>query len=87
MGSAAEKPKVLLLGTIDFAHEAWQALAETAQIVKPAATNRAEFIAECRSGRLDGVVGAYRTFMSVDITGEWASSRPPTGARARCRGD
>lgn len=35
----------------------------------PAATNRAEFLEECRSGKLDGVVAAYRTFDSVTITG------------------
>lgn len=37
--------------------------------MKPAATNRAEFIQECRDGKLDGVVAAYRTFGSVEITG------------------
>jgi hypothetical protein len=33
------------------------------------AKNRAEFLAECRSGRFDGVVAIYRTFPSIDVTG------------------
>lgn len=35
----------------------------------PTAKNRAEFIEECKSGKLDGVVAAYRTFGSISITG------------------
>ena len=38
-------------------------------MVTPAATNRAEFIQECRDGKLEGVVAAYRTFGSVSLTG------------------
>ncbi|KAL2215795.1 glyoxylate/hydroxypyruvate reductase [Thermoascus aurantiacus ATCC 26904] len=66
---AGTKPKVLLLGQIDHAHSSWSALGEIAEIVKPTATNRAEFIQECREGKLDGVVAAYRTFGSFEITG------------------
>lgn len=39
------------------------------ELVTPQATNRDEFFQECRSGKLDGVVVAYRTFGSVSITG------------------
>ena len=35
----------------------------------PKANNRADFIKECKSGHLDGVVAVYRTFASVSITG------------------
>lgn len=35
----------------------------------PSARNREEFIAECRSGALDGVRAAYRTFYSAAVTG------------------
>lgn len=38
-------------------------------MVTPAATNRGEFIQECRDGKLDGVVAAYRTLQSVSVTG------------------
>ncbi|KAF7118175.1 hypothetical protein CNMCM5793_007576 [Aspergillus hiratsukae] len=69
MGSTGTKPKVLLLGSIIHAHKTWESLAEIAELVTPAATNRAEFLEECRSGKLDGVVAAYRTFDSVTITG------------------
>jgi D-3-phosphoglycerate dehydrogenase len=39
------------------------------ELVQPTAKNRAEFIQECRDGKLDGVVAAYRTFASAKITG------------------
>ncbi|KAL4932142.1 D-mandelate dehydrogenase-like dehydrogenase [Aspergillus undulatus] len=63
------KPKVLLLGSIVHAHSTWNSLGSIAELVTPTATNRADFIAECKSGKLDGVVVAYRTFDSVSITG------------------
>ncbi|KAJ5168240.1 uncharacterized protein N7482_003834 [Penicillium canariense] len=69
MGSHAAKPKVLLLGNIGYAHEAWNTLGEIAEVVIPTATNREEFLQECRDGKLDGVVAAYRTFSSISITG------------------
>ena len=43
----------------------------------PAAQNRADFIAECRSGAFDGVVAAYRTFDSVAITGRFDAELMP----------
>lgn len=39
-----------------------------AEIVVPAASNRDEFIAECRSGKLDGVEVVLRTF-DMRVTG------------------
>ncbi|WEW60725.1 glyoxylate reductase [Emydomyces testavorans] len=51
------------------AHKAWDTLSDLAELVKPRSTNRKDFIEECRSGSLDGVVVAYRTFGSVSITG------------------
>jgi D-3-phosphoglycerate dehydrogenase len=51
------------------AQKAWDSLSSIAELVTPAATNRADFIEECKSGKLDGVVVAYRTFDSVSITG------------------
>ncbi|GAB1192206.1 D-isomer specific 2-hydroxyacid dehydrogenase [Aspergillus pseudonomiae] len=69
MASSDTKPKVLLLGAIIHAHTTWQSLSDIAELVKPTATNRAEFIQECKDGKLDGVVAAYRTFDSVSITG------------------
>nr|POE47796.1 putative 2-hydroxyacid dehydrogenase unk4.10 [Quercus suber] len=65
------KPKVLLLGAIDHAHETWDELSSIAELIKPESTGRAAFIEEAKSGKLDGVVAAYRTFPSVSITGLW----------------
>lgn len=38
-------------------------------MVKPTATNRVEFIEECQGGKFDGVVAAFRTFASTELTG------------------
>ncbi|KAL7818598.1 hypothetical protein V8C26DRAFT_396793 [Trichoderma gracile] len=64
------RPKVLLLGKIDHAHDAWSTIADIAEVVKPKSTNRADFLAECQAGAFDGIVAAYRTFDSVSITGK-----------------
>lgn len=65
------KPRVLLLGKIDHAHSTWNSLSEIAELTEPESTNRADFLAECRAGKLNDVVAAYRTFNSVSITGLW----------------
>lgn len=52
------------------AHAAWQTIADIADVIQPKATNRDEFIAECKSGALDGISVTYRTFDSVKITGK-----------------
>ncbi|KAK5090116.1 glyoxylate reductase [Lithohypha guttulata] len=67
----AAKPKILLLGEIDHAQEQWQGLSGLGELIKPQATNRGEFIAECNNGKFDGVVAAYRTFTSAAITGRF----------------
>ncbi|KAJ5183592.1 hypothetical protein N7492_001208 [Penicillium capsulatum] len=64
-----EKIRILLLGDIDHAHTAWSSLGEFGELVKPEATNRAAFLQECRDGKFEGVVAAYRTFGSASITG------------------
>ncbi|KAJ5570124.1 uncharacterized protein N7459_009554 [Penicillium hispanicum] len=69
MGSNTAQPKILLLGDIVHATKAWDALGELGELVTTTATNRADFIQECRDGKFDGVVGAYRTFPSVSVTG------------------
>ncbi|PSN73114.1 glyoxylate reductase [Corynespora cassiicola Philippines] len=63
--------KVLLLGEIEHAYESWNSLSSLAELVTPAARTRAEFLDECRSGKLDGVQVIYRTFASVGITGRF----------------
>ncbi|KAK7964113.1 D-isomer specific 2-hydroxyacid dehydrogenase [Apiospora saccharicola] len=63
------RPKVLLLGEVKHAHETWAAIAQQADVIVPQSTDRAGFLAECRSGALDGVSAAYRTFSSTASTG------------------
>lgn len=53
------------------AKDAWNQLSDVAEVVTPEAKNRDEFIEECKSGKLDDVVAAYRTFNSVSITGKF----------------
>lgn len=61
--------KVLQLGNIELAHTTWSIVSQTADILVPQATDRAGFLAECRSGALDGALVAYRTFASAATTG------------------
>lgn len=53
----------------DRAQDSWNKLSELADLVETQAKNRAEFVEECKTGKYDGVVAAYRTFGSVDVTG------------------
>lgn len=64
-------PKILLLGEIDHAKDVWDSLSAHGTLITPKSTNRADFMKECQSGALDGVVAAYRTFLSVHITGRF----------------
>ncbi|KAJ5203104.1 hypothetical protein N7449_005183 [Penicillium cf. viridicatum] len=56
MSSTSPKPKVIHLGSIDHAQAARSALGEIAELVESSATNRAEFIQECKDGKLDGEI-------------------------------
>ncbi|KAF2266867.1 glyoxylate reductase [Lojkania enalia] len=65
------RPKVLLLGQIEHAHESWNSLSSLAELVHTQARCRAEFLDECRSGQLNGTTVIYRTFESLSITGKF----------------
>ena len=47
----------------------FESLSSIADLVKPKATKREEFLEEARSGAFDGVKACYRTFGSISITG------------------
>lgn len=51
------------------AQKTWDALSDVGELVKTRASNRTEFLQECREGKYDGVVAIYRTFHSISITG------------------
>lgn len=51
------------------AHEAWSTLKPKVQVIKPKARSREDFIEECRSGTLDGIVALYRA--SVTVAGKF----------------
>jgi len=51
------------------AHDTWSQIVAIADVLQPQARSRQEFIEECKSGAFDGVLVAYRTFDSCDITG------------------
>lgn len=53
------------------ARDTWEDLSSLVEIVEPRSSNRQDFIAECKAGKLDGVVAVYRTFPSVSVTGHW----------------
>ncbi|KAL9626659.1 MAG: hypothetical protein Q9164_007828, partial [Protoblastenia rupestris] len=51
------------------AKDAWSSLSTLGELTKLKSTNPEDFLEECRSGDLDGVKAAFRTFGSVKITG------------------
>ncbi len=51
------------------AKESFESLSSIAEILTPKSNNPSDFLQECRSGVLNGVRAAYRTFQSVNITG------------------
>jgi hypothetical protein len=51
------------------AHESWRGLSELGELIEPQSKCRKDFIDECKSGKLDGILVAFRTFNSIDITG------------------
>lgn len=51
------------------AQEVYSELSALATLITSPASSRADFIQECRQGRLDGVKAVYRTFESVGVTG------------------
>ncbi|PNS19849.1 hypothetical protein CAC42_7816 [Sphaceloma murrayae] len=63
------KSKVLVLGEIALADKAKADLASIADLIEPKASNRKDFIDECRSGAFDGCIAAFRTFASFGFTG------------------
>jgi glyoxylate reductase len=44
-------------------------MSELADLIEPQSKCRKDFIEECKSGQLDGVLVTYRTFNSIEITG------------------
>ncbi|KAI1312181.1 D-isomer specific 2-hydroxyacid dehydrogenase [Xylaria venustula] len=66
------KPKALLLGRLEFAQASWEALSSIAELITPKANNRQEFIEECKSRTLDGVlVICDRAPSSLAVTGRF----------------
>ncbi|KAK4935030.1 glyoxylate reductase [Elasticomyces elasticus] len=66
------KPKALLLGKLDHAQDAWNAIGEIAELTTTEASNRGEFLEELRSGKHDGVVAICdRAPPSIAQTGKW----------------
>uniref|UniRef100_A0A0B7K6P4 S-adenosyl-L-homocysteine hydrolase NAD binding domain-containing protein n=1 Tax=Bionectria ochroleuca TaxID=29856 RepID=A0A0B7K6P4_BIOOC len=65
------RPKVMLLGTLEHAQDAWSSLAPIADSIRPKSRNRADFIKEAKSGAFDGVVALYRDYYSVTVSGRF----------------
>ncbi|KAJ6783667.1 hypothetical protein PWT90_06737 [Aphanocladium album] len=67
--TGSEKPRFLLLGSLELAHDALASVAQIGGMIQPTATNRAEFLAECQSEAFSGVEAIFRTYGSARITG------------------
>lgn len=68
MTAATTKAKVLLLGTIKYAHAEWQALQQIAQVVTLESKSREEFLTDLK-GKYADIVAIYRTVQSAKVTG------------------
>ncbi|KAI9775143.1 MAG: hypothetical protein M1835_005926 [Candelina submexicana] len=66
-----DRPKVLLLGEIEHAHDAWNSLGQLAELIEPKARSRDQFLKEVRDGSFNGTVATYRTFNSINTTGNF----------------
>jgi len=69
--------RIQVLTPLCSAQSSWDALSELGELVTPKSRNRADFIEECKSGKLNGVLVTYRTFNSVDITGKFDEELVP----------
>ncbi|ROT41164.1 D-isomer specific 2-hydroxyacid dehydrogenase [Sodiomyces alkalinus F11] len=76
------QPKVLQLGYFEQAPESLAEIGHLAQILRPKATTRPDFIEECKSGAFDEVSVIFRTLESAEVTGrfdeELVASLPPS---------
>ncbi|ODQ82689.1 hypothetical protein BABINDRAFT_159218 [Babjeviella inositovora NRRL Y-12698] len=82
------KPKILRLGRVEFAHQAWERFARVAEIVDMDATNREDFIHDLRTKYQD-IIGVSRSLHTLPQTGRFdeelmAHFPPSCGAIANC---
>ncbi|KAF4549594.1 2-hydroxyacid dehydrogenase-like protein 3 [Elsinoe fawcettii] len=82
------RPKVLLLGQIEHAHEAYASLSALATLTTTTATSRSLYLEECRSGVHDGVLVILdRAPQSMATTGKFDAeliSSLPSSVRFLC---
>lgn len=75
------RPTVLCIGTISDAADEWQALGAKYEQLEFRSGTRAGFLANCRDGVYDAVVGCYRSNGSTRLTGpfdaELVDALPP----------
>ncbi|KAI1112386.1 D-isomer specific 2-hydroxyacid dehydrogenase [Nemania sp. NC0429] len=75
------RPTVLCIGTISDAAAEWRALGAKYELLEFSAGTRAQFLANCREGVYDAVVGCYRSNGSTRLTGpfdaELVDALPP----------
>ncbi|ODQ79220.1 hypothetical protein BABINDRAFT_162259 [Babjeviella inositovora NRRL Y-12698] len=86
MTSATAKPKVLMLGTVTWAHDAWTQLGAVADVVHVDSVDREQFIRDLQGKYSDAVV-ISRTFNSVEQTGRFDAEMAaalPASIKAVC---
>ncbi|PHH70320.1 hypothetical protein CDD82_7210 [Ophiocordyceps australis] len=65
----AEKPRVLMLGTVHHADAEFEKLSWLANVTQVTSGTRADFIRDCDAGKYDNVVAISRTYDSAAFTG------------------
>lgn len=64
------KPKVLRIGSIEFAHKKWEELSQIAEVIECKSKDREEFINDLKS-KYSEITSITRTFASVSQTGRF----------------
>ena len=63
------KPAILLIGGLDYCYDDWKSLSTKFSLQEYIIGGRKMFLARCRAGEYDGVVGLYRSNSSTSVTG------------------
>lgn len=63
------KPAILLIGGLEYCYDDWKSLGTRYEPREYITGDRESFLARCKAGEYDGVVGLYRSNGSTSITG------------------
>lgn len=65
------KPSLLLVGSIDFASEAWQEIERLCHVFQYSSGDRTHFLSECQAGAFEGITAVCRSNQYNYLTGDF----------------